>query len=91
MGENLHKCVKFWLSHGTRKVEDEAATSIGSRAKRRSAVWTTSLDGLRRSLARTSEKWKLILAAERITGFKVKVVGTVWQAEGKKGAIEVGF
>lgn len=39
----------------------------------------------------TSEKWKLILAAARITGFEVKVVGTMWQAEGKKGAIGVGF
>lgn len=39
----------------------------------------------------TSEKWKLILAAARITGFEVEVVGTMWQAEGKKGAIEVGF
>ena len=39
----------------------------------------------------TSEKWNLILAAARITGFEVEVVGRMWQAEGREGAIEVGF
>ena len=33
IGENLHKCVKLWMPHDARKMEDEAATGIGSRAK----------------------------------------------------------
>ena len=45
---------QVWMPHGARKMEDEAATGVGSRAKRRSAMWTACLDGLRRSLASVS-------------------------------------
>ena len=51
IGENLHKCVKLWMPHDAGKMEDEAATGIGSRARRRSAKWAACLDGLSRSLA----------------------------------------
>ena len=42
--------------------------------------------------AQTKEKWKLILAAARIAGFRIKVDGKRWQAETKtSGTDEVGF
>lgn len=39
----------------------------------------------------TQRKWQLICAAADIAGLRVRVKGTMWQAEGQLGANKVGF